>query len=46
MSYALIDFSKKRWSSTISVNHLIGETDILLPPFDLKKSKKVRQKSF
>lgn len=44
MSYALIEFSKKRWSSTISVNHLIGETDILLPPFDLKKSKKFGRK--
>lgn len=44
MSYALIDFSKKGWPSTINVNHLIGETDILLPPFDLKKSKKFGKK--
>lgn len=44
MSYALVDYTKNKWSNNIKISHLIGETDILLPPFDLKKSKKFGKK--
>lgn len=44
MSYALVDYTEKKWSSTIKISNTIGEVDISLPPFDIKKSKKYARK--